>query len=163
MIEKSKNDQPHKRSYRKIAAYGCGFLLLMSCVATSILTRALDDMAKTGFGIMGPGWMDDCTSFNGVHHDFDLAGRVVDAQGQPIESVEVEIGSEGIKSCVDDVTSYRATTNENGEFWFRPILFAYTDEFFISINAKGCKPSMTYDDLPSIQPVTIVLDCTTTS
>jgi len=163
VAEKSKNDQKRSSQYRKIAAYGCVILLLMSCVGINILTRALDDMAKNGFGIMGPGWMHDCTSFNGVHHDFDLAGRVVDAQGQPVESAQVKIGSEGIKSCIDELTSYSTLTNENGKFWFDPMLFAYTEEFFISVNAKGCKPSLTYDDLPDEEAVTIVLDCATPS
>ena len=153
MTEKSKNDQPRMRRY------GCGIILLLSIVCLSFAVYALRESFKGGFGF-GPGAADYCMSTEGVHHDFDLAGRVVDAQGEPIQQAQVEIGSEGIKSCVDEVTSYSTTTNESGEFWFRPILFAYTDEFFISINAKGCKPSVTYDDIPSSEVETIILDCT---
>jgi hypothetical protein len=163
VAEKSKNDQKRKTPYRKIAAFGCVFLLLMGGVAISVLLRAINDMKETGFGIMGPGWMDDCTSFEGVHHDFKLAGHVINAQGQPVQRAQVEIGSEGPTSCIDELSSYHVLTSENGEFFFGPSLFAYTKEFFIAVSIEGCSPSILYDDLPDDEPVTIVLDCVTTS
>jgi hypothetical protein len=162
VIEKSKNDQKRKTPYRKIATYGCGMMLLVSIACLGLAVYALREVFKDGFA-MGPGPADYCRSTEGVDYDFKLSGRVVDAQSQPINLAQVEIGSERPASCLPEATSYSTTTNENGEFSFGPILFGYGDEFFIAVSIEGCSPSILYDDLPDDEPVTIVLDCATSS
>lgn len=156
MTEKSKNDQ--KRKY----SCGCGLVLLLSILCLASTLFALREGFRNGFAL-GPGLADFCRGFEWLHYDFEVAGRVVNTQGQPVQQAQVELGSEGSKSCIAELSSYRVLTNENGEFSFGPDLFEYGDEFFISVSIPGCPPSVFYDDFPDNEPVIIVLDCDTTS
>jgi hypothetical protein len=162
VTEKNKNDPKRKRPSVKIPALTCGFLLLMCCLLSSLEFRLFSEKLKGGFGI-GPGLSDFCTGFDWLHYDFKVSGRVVNTQGQPVQKAQVEIGSEGAKSCSDELSSYHVLTNENGEFLFGPDTFEYEKEFFISVSIEGCPPSILYDDQPDSEPVTIVLDCAATS
>lgn len=162
MTEKSKNDHKPKLPSGKIAAYTCGFLLLMSLACGGTLYFLGRELFSGGFA-MGPGPADYCMSTEGVDYDFKLSGRVVDAEDQPIHRAQIKIGSEKPASCIAEVTSYSTTTNENGEFSFGPTLFGYGDEFFISVSIEGCAPSKLYDDQPDNERITIILDCTPTS
>jgi hypothetical protein len=147
MIEKSKNGQKRKNSHHTIF----GFLLL-SIFAFIGLVIAVSIES-------GRGSAEYCLHPSAVYPDFEVAGRIVDSKGQGIDQANVELGNVSAVSCIDDIISYSTVTNENGEFSFGPILFAYTADFSISVSAKGCRPSVAYDDLPSTKTVTIILDC----
>ena len=155
MTEKTKNDEKRKRPYSKIAAYGCVFLLLMSCVLISLGIRLISDMLSNfdGFMIMGPGWA-ECAD-PGEYRQFTFSGRLVDHLGQPVTSATVEISSEELRLMLSLKANnsphavfceghylhpISKITDQNGFFQFELHQVAYWDDLDITVQADGCLP-----------------------
>ena len=161
MAEKSKNDQSGHSLYRKIAAYGRGVVLLIVFGLIGYAIATLIAVVGSGGFAMGPGSADFCMSTDGVHHNFKMAGWVIDEQDQPVSQAHVELGSNPGIACVEEATLSRTVTNESGEFSFASAMFAYRDEFFISVSADGCHRSIIYKTQPPAEPINIALQCST--